>query len=1728
MTDWTQTRELRLRASVLAHFELPWLGPLPEPAPVDALLQDCYRTAGADGVGHWVMPDSARREILMEAGLDRARQAWQALTTRPDTAEQQVIDQCLGHGAQISLDGASAQRTQAVASVARWLNVLGVPLPSEWELSTTTARAAILSPMRRLADRHFTGRAALLARLANDLRYTPAITLIHGIGGIGKSTIAARHLLSAADSGTLVSYVTFDHGSIDPAQPASIVAAMCRQLTAQLDERASEQVSRLIDAAVDSQRRGSFAGESAGRSLGYRGQSDGLLPELVSAVGGRRYLLVIDAVEEAQRRGLSAVLSLLSFAGQVRRILAPAQVLLLGRAALTASVERELTQIRLEGLEFAEAVGLLGGLIAELDEPPAGVDLPAAIGQVGTSPLCVRLAAGVLARAPQDEALRDLALTRGAIEGELYRRLLGHVDNPEVRKLAHPGLTLRRVTPDLIWRVLAGPCGVDVPDNQAARWLFEKLAAEAMLVDQVPGADEVVHRADIRALMLGRLSEDALEVAAQIHHAAVRYYRERDLPAERAEEIYHRLMLGQPADELDRRWRDDAVASLLPSMDELPAVSKVYLAQRAGVLDVSDRDLITAQLSTQRDVVMTRVQRLVAAGQAGEALAELQRHQDQTSDSSPEIASLWVEVLELHGDLDQALERAEAERRRAAQRGTTVEVFTFTLHAARLLERTGRPGAAAGYLDEALRLVRELPASERYALMRLRLIAARLGLSRRAGLPVGPGLSQEAEDLAGETSPRALAGVRGLLRDLAAEVGTPGVLRTALSEVGLQAQPESLALTLEAWDSIESQAQGAPAGALARLARVSADEAGQPDWEAWLSGQGRGRLGEELGKLSLAADTFPAVVAVDLAAFYQRESDIALVGFEAVTNYEFVGRDADIRWIEARMLGHEGGRLLVHGLAGAGKSSLLMRLAAQWQQTGVVDRVFRFSFEDRKWTVAEILGEIASILPDRDLKRAGPVQVTDQAIAALEATRHALILDDVDRAAPGPDLADLLEALRGGRTLVLLGARDPGAGDLLRLTLAQTYALPALDPQSAALLAEHILRRQGAPRYDSDDRERTSLEELITVLAGSPRAISLVLPALTAAPPAEVLAALATGGEAADRDGRIRAAMGDSIGRLTPPMRRALLLLAPFTGVISTGAVLDDYRQRLSQDSSVGDFAAGDLDAALDRATAAGLVTAHRQLDDFVLVQPLLPYVLRTALAQQPRLLALAQQAHYQVYSEVGPQLSYLLTAQDDPQKRATGRAVTEAEYFNLAAALRYGLGAGQPVVQLVQALDEYLDQAGRQAARHRLATEAIEAVTERDDEVSRRELAQLRGMAGNAARAGGDLAEAARQYEAELEMQQAAGDRRGMAISNYQLAQLASDRGQYERARDSYRRALDLFQELDEPRNAGAVYLGLGSVARGHGDPAEAEDYVRHALQVFLESGDRRAMGDCHYQLGLIAQDQWQLGQAEESYRRALEVWLEFDDSYRAAIVYTRLGFIAREQGRYDDADADTRRALDLHARMGNRYQLAESLGQLALIAQARGRPEEAEAGYRQALDIFLEFEDHHGAAVTLFSLGNLAAARERYEEAESSYRRAVELAAPLPDRRLVAEAHLQLGRLTEEQGRQAEAEVSYLAALEVSQELPDERAQSSIATNVGLALARLGQHDRAVPVLLRAATAWHRLTGEWAKVDLEGLRRERAHAGPARFAEFVAENVPAELAGGLTAALDAPASPA
>jgi propane 2-monooxygenase small subunit len=942
--------ELLLRACLLSCFEVSWLGLPASDASADLLLQQCIRSVGSDGLRHWAVPDSTRRDVLRGAGLEQARRAWLALAHRPGDDRQWVIDRYVGAGQPVLEEARDTGRLAAVQDVFRWLSVLDGPAPSEWEVRSRLELRRILEPLTELAGRHFVGRAEILATLADDLRDRPGVTVIHGFGGIGKSSLAARHLLAAAEDGVLVCYLTFDHLGLDPARPASIAAAVCRQLAVQLSEPSSARVARIGGAAQDSLRGGHRAAEVSSRAVQLDTTDVGsIVSDLAAELGGRPCLLVLDAVEEAQRRGAPAVRTLTRLASQFVAMLRHTQILLVGRAPLAGAADLGFGELHLHGLDRADAAFLLDRLLADLDPGRRrAVDPDAVIEQVGTSPLCVRLAAGVLAKAPGDEALRDLAVQRGALEGELYRRLLGHIADPQVRRLAHPGLTLRRVTPDLIEHVLAGPCRVRVPDDQTAWRLFEGLASEAMLVERTPGTDEVVHRGDVRAVMLPRLAHDEPGTVARIHRAAIRYYSRRPGLSDRTEELYHRLMLGQAAATLTGRWQDGVGDGLLPSLDELPPASKAYVAERLGNVDISDEDLALARLETRRKLVVRRVQNLVAAGDIAAAGAELTRYEEETRDDSPSVQAYWVEVLELLGDLSGALQRADEQRRRAGRTGAALDLFEFTLHAARLLERMHGEAQAARELDGALEQARQLPRTEPYLLMRLRLIVARLALARRQrNLPPGhddpfKDLREEGFSLFEALAIRSIDRVPGLLRDLAAELGEqfPQILVAAFPAVGISANPDQINEAMTKWDRTASAESGTTAGVLADAAGAGDDLIGGIDWAGWADagapaepaatddewpgdvpditergsaqpdratheagpgGSGasqRVRLGEQLAELTQNfVDAIPYSARSEFARIYQRESDVASVLAEerSKPRIEFTNAEANAR-----------------------------------------------------------------------------------------------------------------------------------------------------------------------------------------------------------------------------------------------------------------------------------------------------------------------------------------------------------------------------------------------------------------------------------------------------------------------------------------------------------------------------------------------------------------------------------------------------------------------------------------------------------------------------------------------------------------------------------------------------------------------------------------------------------------------------------------------------------------
>jgi tetratricopeptide (TPR) repeat protein len=655
------------------------------------------------------------------------------------------------------------------------------------------------------------------------------------------------------------------------------------------------------------------------------------------------------------------------------------------------------------------------------------------------------------------------------------------------------------------------------------------------------------------------------------------------------------------------------------------------------------------------------------------------------------------------------------------------------------------------------------------------------------------------------------------------------------------------------------------------------------------------------------------------AAEFDRHASVP--GAEPVAEYGFVGRDLDIQAIERRVLtDRDGHQLLVRGMAGAGKSTLLAHLAWWWQRTGLVDHVFRFSYEDRAWTSAQIIRDIrARLMSPAEQAQAGSMTEqaqAEQVAALLRATRHLLILDNTESVTAAPAaiphtltpagqvrLKAFLAQVRGGRTLVLLGSREPETWLTGDRGGPGTYELPGLDPQAASVLVERILARHRADRYLKDGTEHGALQELVTLLGGYPLSLTVVLPALAADPPSAVLAELKAGGRRADPGGLVGRAIEYSHGQLDPALQNSLLLLAPFTAVIGTGRMLERYRDRLLEHEAVRALGPVDLAAALDQAVSVGLATPHPQHGDLVQVQPVLPYFLRSRLRRQPAWQAAASQAHYLLYRDLVGELTDMLYAPGDPRPRLAAQGEIRAEYANLTTALGHGLRTGQPVAALIDALDTYLRQSRQHETRRQLLDDAIAAYLEPTGPDGQIELAFLHEFAGGAAFGQHRLDVAEAHFKTAIGLLDTAGNRKRQSALYHQLARVAHDQKQYDQAEASYCRALDIDLAYGDQSSTAITHHQLGVLAHDEKRYDQAEASYRKALDIFLAHGDQHNAASTYGQLGVLAHDQKHYDQAEASYRKALDIFLAHGDQHNAASIADRLGAVLAELGRHHEA---------------------------------------------------------------------------------------------------------------------------------------------------------------------------------------------------------------------------------
>lgn len=629
-----QNSEAVIAAALEDHFEISNMGATDQER--NALLASS-NVVTVDGKRFLRLTDQNRAEVLKYA---RGGTIYQSMLSSSGT--KLALDAAPSstmwlrrflRGEVIDLDNLPLDELKAAYEARGRLRLVELPrrVPSVDNLARRFELAEFLEPLRMLVGAqggfkgetyhdHFVGRESELGKLRmfvdelaskgwfealNRLASRAARTVLRNIppglmtiearGGLGKSTLLAKFVLDHALNQRRpfpFAYLDFDRADIDPERPRQLLIEIARQVRLQFPP-AYQDFNRLIaDLRAENVDPTSRSSSADGEIQNPFSRFVEILRRHATLEGRRAFLLVFDTLEVVQWDN-NAMDRLASFVTELRQKgLDELKLVASGRAEVSElganvpSVSLQLKPLSIaDAKEMANTLGE-GALGRWKSQWSAAIVGSGYKEESRREPLAVRVAVDLFARAEGDrDELADQICKNGPDSNVDFvawiyeKRIVDHVRDGLARKLAWPGLIVRRVTVEIIRELLASVCDIAPEDAERA---FNALGNEVWMVTREAGG--LRHRPDLRARTLPLMQKHNEKKFMEVAKAAVKYFgRHRERSREdRAEWIYHRLLLKEPLAEVAKDFNAELLPLLARAEDDFfdnPEAAS-YLASR--------------------------------------------------------------------------------------------------------------------------------------------------------------------------------------------------------------------------------------------------------------------------------------------------------------------------------------------------------------------------------------------------------------------------------------------------------------------------------------------------------------------------------------------------------------------------------------------------------------------------------------------------------------------------------------------------------------------------------------------------------------------------------------------------------------------------------------------------------------------------------------------------------------------------------------------------------------------------------------------------------------------------------------------------------------------------------------------------------------------------------------------------------------------------------------------
>ncbi|MBB4423957.1 tetratricopeptide (TPR) repeat protein [Bradyrhizobium sp. CIR48] len=702
----------------------PWL-PLSSPInPAPDLFGASVVAVGWRHLGLRTLKPEERRSALSFlwklGGREILRSVLAANPDRLMTPIQRAFDKWLA-GDRSDLSNMSFDDLVSTGQLYDWGIAEFGGLPDRAKFDVALRRRSAVSLFEHLVDDSFVGREEELQILRDYVGVVePSLwqrlrgfvgpgsrppLVLYGPGGVGKTALIGKFLLEHVNAPTKgwfpFAYLPFDSSSLDVSEPFTILVAASTQLSAQINDearsdRSTQEFSFLVseyrDERAQLRQRASNISAQQERLANYSGAEErlyvafGRMLERIASAAGRQQkagavpvVLVFDTFEEVYYRTKEDLFSFWQMLAVVQKIFPSLRVIIAGRAKpnpFTVKGEHP-EEHSLGDLNQQDATRLLSSLGVD------GASATVIARQIGGSPLSLRLAARIAQSEDASRGITGLQTKRywlfdvapEVVQGSLYTRVLDHIHDEDVRALAHPGMVLRRVTKEIIRFVLAPLCKVTVLNDERAEELFEELRREHTLVS-IEDDDALRYREEIRRPVLLLMKNQRPDQVRTLQSAAVHYYEtEGETLVERAEEIYHRLMLHEDSEVIATRWLSGVEQYLTSAIADLEPEQQIWLAERMSIelpADVYDK----ADLSSWERLIGRKALETFRFAAPDQVLALVRQRSERTSDS-PLFAIEARALLALNrtDEAERLLERALDGYPLMANRGRLAELL---------------------------------------------------------------------------------------------------------------------------------------------------------------------------------------------------------------------------------------------------------------------------------------------------------------------------------------------------------------------------------------------------------------------------------------------------------------------------------------------------------------------------------------------------------------------------------------------------------------------------------------------------------------------------------------------------------------------------------------------------------------------------------------------------------------------------------------------------------------------------------------------------------------------------------------------------------------------------------------------------------------------------------------------------------------------------------------------